>query len=193
MSVLRPNNFFDNANVTHEQILKTHYEATRKRCAAQKVVVCAQDTSELDFTRPQQQVQGAGPLDGSQRRGAFLYLNECDPQICIGLFVPVKIASCLMKPEIPVFCVRRRPIGRCCSRTKSQRESVKPMFRASTVTIQAPHTCKHAVDAVTVNVVFVREANPPEGEVAIEWILLTTLPISLIDEVQAVIHFKNPT
>ena len=68
--------FFDNDNVTHEKILKTHYEATRKRCAAQKVVVCAQDTSELDFTRPQQQVQGTGPLDGSQRRGAFLHLNE---------------------------------------------------------------------------------------------------------------------
>ena len=29
-----------------------------------------------NFTRPQQQVEGAGPLDGSQRRGAFLHLNE---------------------------------------------------------------------------------------------------------------------
>jgi hypothetical protein len=41
--------------------------------AEQPVVVLAQDTTELDFTRPQQQVVGAGPMDGSKRRGAFLH------------------------------------------------------------------------------------------------------------------------
>ena len=37
------------------------------------MVILAQDTTELDFTRPQQQVVGAGPMDGSKRRGAFLH------------------------------------------------------------------------------------------------------------------------
>lgn len=68
--------FFDNDNVTPEKILKPHFEATQNRCKEQEVVLCAQDTSELDFTRPQQQVEGAGPLSSSSRHGAFLHLNE---------------------------------------------------------------------------------------------------------------------
>ena len=68
--------FCDNDKVTPEKILKPHFHATTKRCRPQKVVLCAQDTSELDFSRPQQQVVGAGPLDAGSRRGAFLHLNE---------------------------------------------------------------------------------------------------------------------
>jgi hypothetical protein len=49
---------------------------TQKCCCEQKVVICAQDTTEFDFTRPKQQVQDAGSLDVSKRRGAFLHLNE---------------------------------------------------------------------------------------------------------------------
>lgn len=68
--------FFDNDKVTPEKILKPHIDATFKRCKEQKVVLCVQDTTELDWTRPQQQVVGAGPLSGPTRRGAFLHLNE---------------------------------------------------------------------------------------------------------------------
>lgn len=68
--------FFDNEKVTPQKLLKPHYDATRKRCAAQPVVLCAQDTTELDFTRPKQQLDGAGPLNGPTRRGAYLHLNE---------------------------------------------------------------------------------------------------------------------
>ena len=46
---------------------------TRHRMAEQPVVILPQDTTEMDFTRPQQQVVGAGPVDGSKRRGAFLH------------------------------------------------------------------------------------------------------------------------
>jgi len=41
--------------------------------AAQAVVVLAQDTTEVDVTRPVRQVTGAGPLDGGVRRGALLH------------------------------------------------------------------------------------------------------------------------
>jgi hypothetical protein len=68
--------FCDNDKVPPEKILQPHFHATTKRCRPQEVVLCAQDTSELDFSRPQQQVVGAGPLDGGSRRGAFLHLNE---------------------------------------------------------------------------------------------------------------------
>ncbi len=64
---------FENKRLCFEDILQPHIDATRRRVAEQPVVILAQDTTELDFTRPQQQVVGAGPLDGSKRRGAFLH------------------------------------------------------------------------------------------------------------------------
>lgn len=68
--------FFDNDRTTPEGVLQSHYESTRQRIAAQSTVLLVQDTSELDVTRPQQQIVGAGPLDGSKRRGAFVHPLE---------------------------------------------------------------------------------------------------------------------
>lgn len=64
---------FDNEKATCENILAPHADATRERMAAQPVVVLVQDTTEIDVTRPKQQVEGAGPLDGNSRRGALLH------------------------------------------------------------------------------------------------------------------------
>jgi hypothetical protein len=64
---------FENERLSFEDVLQPHIDATRRRVAEQPLVILAQDTTELDFTRPQQQVVGAGPMDGSKRRGAFLH------------------------------------------------------------------------------------------------------------------------
>jgi len=68
--------FFDNERVTPEKILQPHFERTRQRMAQHPVVLLVQDTTELDVTRPEQQVAGAGPLDGPSRRGALLHPLE---------------------------------------------------------------------------------------------------------------------
>ena len=65
---------FDNEKATFAKVLAPHIDATRRRIAGQSVVLLAQDTTEIDLTRPEQEVFGAGPLDGSSRRGAFLHL-----------------------------------------------------------------------------------------------------------------------
>lgn len=65
---------FENPKTTFHNILQPHIDATRQRMAAQPVVLLVQDTSEVDVTRPEQQVAGAGPLDGDSRRGALLHL-----------------------------------------------------------------------------------------------------------------------
>src|SRR5712691_668132 len=65
---------FDNDQVSFDNILQPHQEATRRRLAGQAVVILAQDTTEIDLTRPEQQVLGAGPLDGGTRRGALLHV-----------------------------------------------------------------------------------------------------------------------
>ena len=61
--------------------------------------------------------------------------------------------------------------------------------RAALVTLKAPTTKRQAIRSVTVHAVWVRESEPPTGEVPIEWILLTTLPISTAEEVAAIIRY----
>jgi len=66
--------FFDNEKATFEDILRPHRDATRERIAAEPVVILAQDTTEIDMTKPDMVVRGAGPLDGNSRRGALLHV-----------------------------------------------------------------------------------------------------------------------
>lgn len=65
--------FYDNDKANPESILQPHADQTRRRMAQQDIVLMAQDTTEADLTRPQQQVEGTGPLDGSDRRGVFIH------------------------------------------------------------------------------------------------------------------------
>lgn len=64
--------FFDNDKVTFDKVLEPHIQRTLQRVAEQQVVLLVQDTTEADLTRPQQQVAGAGELDGS-RQGFLLH------------------------------------------------------------------------------------------------------------------------
>jgi len=66
--------WFDNEKVTFEKVLESHIESTRRRIATQRKVMLVQDTTEVDVTRPEEQVEGAGPLDGDTRRGALLHV-----------------------------------------------------------------------------------------------------------------------
>ena len=68
--------FFNNEKVAPRGILQPHYDCTKQRIAENPVVVLVQDTTEIDVTRPEKQVVGAGPLDGSSRRGVFLHPLE---------------------------------------------------------------------------------------------------------------------
>jgi len=65
---------FDNDKASWERILEPHRDATRHRLRAQPVVVLVQDTTDVELTRPGQQVAGTGPLHGASRRGALLHL-----------------------------------------------------------------------------------------------------------------------
>jgi len=61
--------FLDNEHVTAFSILAPHRDATIERIRAQTVVLIAQDTTELDITRPHEMMAGAGPLNDSSRVG----------------------------------------------------------------------------------------------------------------------------
>jgi hypothetical protein len=53
--------------------LDAHNQASIKRTAEHKDVVLAQDTSDIDLTKPNRQVQGAGPLESDDKRGVFIH------------------------------------------------------------------------------------------------------------------------
>lgn len=65
--------FFDNFKVSPEEILGGHFAATHRRIDQVPVAILAQDTTEIDVTRPHSVVSGAGPLDGGTRRGGLLH------------------------------------------------------------------------------------------------------------------------
>jgi hypothetical protein len=65
--------FFDNNSVTPAAIIKPHIAATQRRIDQYQVALLVQDTTELDLTRPKQQVLGAGVMDHVSRRGAFFH------------------------------------------------------------------------------------------------------------------------
>jgi hypothetical protein len=92
--------FCENENTNFDNILQPHIDATRQRMTVQPVVLLAQDTTEIDVTRPEQQVAGAGPLDGDSRRGALLHLMHAfTPD---GTPLGTVFATAWMRDEEPV-------------------------------------------------------------------------------------------
>lgn len=63
--------FFDNASIDWRAIVAPHWEQTEQRMAAQSVVLCLQDTTELEFNG--QDAFGLGPLSYEAQRGMYLH------------------------------------------------------------------------------------------------------------------------
>ncbi|SFM77152.1 Transposase DNA-binding [Rugamonas rubra] len=61
--------FLGNAEVSWQGILAPHWERTQARMRPHPVVLCIQDTTELDFNG--QETAGLGPLNYEARRGMY--------------------------------------------------------------------------------------------------------------------------
>jgi hypothetical protein len=74
---------------------------------------------------------------------------------------------------------------------RQNRESRQAMVevRARTLTLRPPRRPDRKLPPVTVNVVIVREPNPPPGEPPVEWILVTTLPIDTTEQVRTLVAY----
>jgi hypothetical protein len=289
--------FFDNDEVDFHGVLRPHVDCTRTRVAAQPVVLMVPDTTEVDLTRPEQQVTGAGPLDGGARLGAFLHLvhaltpdgtplgtvdalpwarddapgtaartrgqlaaepieakesyrwlmsmrcvraeaarcpgtqlvfvadSESDVYdvIAEGMEGPHAadriIRSCqdralvddredrdvrdyLRAEALAAPVLERRTItvrGRaakvaCEDRGRRQprksREAIVEV-RAVTVTLRAPERKAGQLADATVNAVLVTEVDPPDDDVPVEWLLLTSLPIDTVEQVRLGVQYYS--
>ncbi len=65
--------FFGNPNVTPDEILNSHASASLARVKKSKVALLVQDTTEIDLTRPDSIVSGAGPLSSDKQLGAYYH------------------------------------------------------------------------------------------------------------------------
>jgi Transposase Tn5 dimerisation domain/Transposase DNA-binding/Transposase DDE domain len=290
--------FFDNDKVDFHGVLRPHVDATRARVAAQPIVLMVPDTTEIDLTRPQQQVEGTGPLDRGARRGALLHaihtftpdgtpLGSIDAlhwtrddaapgdasktraqraaepieekesfrwllsmrQVraeatrCPGTHVVFVadsesdvydvlaegmeglrtadwiIRSCqdralvddredrdvrdylreeaLAAPALEqrTITVRGRAAKVACEdrgrrQPRQSREAVVAV-RAVTVTLRAPERAAGQPADVTVSAVLVTEVDPPEDDVPVEWLLLTSLPIDTVDQVRLIVQYYS--
>ncbi|MFJ4293625.1 IS4 family transposase [Cupriavidus sp. NPDC089707] len=63
--------FFGNDSVDWRDILAPHWQQTQRRMQAESVVLCLQDTTELDFNG--QGAIGLGPLSYEAQRGMYLH------------------------------------------------------------------------------------------------------------------------
>jgi hypothetical protein len=287
--------FMDNSKVSPEKIMGPHRQATLERIRQCDVALLVQDTTELDVTRPSQQVAGSGPLTHNSRHGSFCHplvafsgegiplgvawykhwarkaiqtnrtaaqkradvrgkpitekeshrwlegvrgaldvANRSPDTQCIvigdsesdiyevlaeprktedgrhleiivrasgdrnlevedgedKLLARVRNTPCLFRSTIDISkrtqktnVTKKSP--RKCSR-KARLAEVE--VRATTVTIRSPRNSPRR-PSLTYNVVLVEEKSPPDGEPPIQWLLITSLPVETIEDVQRIIHY----
>jgi Transposase DNA-binding/Transposase Tn5 dimerisation domain len=282
--------FFDNDKVTFEKVIEPHIAQTKDRMAEHELVLLVQDTTEIDLTRPEQDVKGVGELDGA-RQGFLLHemhafipegiplgtvwaeaLNRIEGvshasaaekgrtrkqtpiedkeslRWLTGLREARQVARelpgvrcvCVADSESDIYEVFAEPRGespvhwliRACQdraldgdaaqrlrdqvlatptlyevellirgrqaktaaedrarRQNRQTRQAKVEVRAACVTLRPPYRPDRKLPPVTVNVVLVREANPPPGETPVEWILVTTLPIDTLEQVRMIVEY----
>ena len=274
--------FFDNDNVQAEEILRPHRAATLARIAEHKVVLIAQDTTELDYSA--HPPEGAGPLSSEKRLG-FLdhsHIAFTPEGLCLGvvgvkiwarslegfgqskqrqydpletketfrwlegyrlacdvarqqpgtqivsvadregdiyeLFVEAQMqAAAGVAADYVIRAGKNRSLTEptadddaCYEKLKRSMGSAPRLLvkalelpatpkrkarvalveiRAQRVNLKAPYRQHTTLPDLAVNVVLVKEINPPPDVEAVEWLLITSLPIETPEQVLLVIDY----
>lgn len=77
---------FTNEKVTARKVIRPHLESTKRRAKEEKIVLCLQDTTELDYSNHKTK-QGIGPLNSESHLGLLFHptLVVTPEQLCLGL------------------------------------------------------------------------------------------------------------
>jgi hypothetical protein len=172
--------FCQNEKTSFERVVQPHAQATRQRIASQSVVLLAQDTSEINVTRPEQQVAGAGPLDGNARCGALLHvMHAFTPD---GTPLGTVLGTAWMRGEERV----------CASRSRAERAAIpieqKESYRWITTLRHASDESEHCP---TTQIISVADSEADIYELMLEgtsetfkvdWIVRACQDRALLDE-----------
>jgi hypothetical protein len=154
--------------------------------------VCVAD-SEADVFELFAEPRGERPVDWLIRACHDRTLRQeenGEDAACTQILDAVRAAPVLFTKEINVR--GREPKVGCEQRSRRQpreNRTAEVEVHAATVTLRPPPRPDRQLPEVTVNVVWVREMHPPEGDVPVEWLLLTTLPIDTAEQVQTIIQY----
>ena len=112
-----------------------------------------------------------------------------DPGQSSKLFDELASSKILGKVELEVSKNESKPNdGRKRKQPRSARRTTASV-QAGRLTLRAPHRKGEKLPDVEMNVVLVREIDPPKDEPPVEWVLLTSLPIGSLEEVCRVIEY----
>ena len=136
------------------------------------------DVYECFLETPEPQVgQSAHWITRSAQNRSLRPQNEDDSQ-------ENKLRTALA--DLPVKARRVVPIG---ARANQPAREATVEIRAGLVTLRAPERKGQTLADKTVNVIWVREPHPPEGTEALDWLLLTSLPIETTADVEHVVDW----
>jgi hypothetical protein len=267
--------FFANDKVDDYEILQAHRHATIQRMADFPVVLLVQDTTEFDYTRPNEVVVDAGPLTFKRQIGFHTHAQVAftPERLCLGAIAAntwgrdpdefgkrmqqhAKVAiqakesyrwvlayerACEVAAQVPNTQVisigdaendiyecfsaaltteqpcpadwiiracqldrrlapneehhqlmqalqARRPLGTFIMEVAQKKgrsaRTATLEVRSASVTLHRPRrpADQPRLPEVKINVVWVRETNPPAGEDPVEWMLLTSLPVETFEQ-----------
>ena len=126
--------------------------------------------------------QGESAADYVIRAGKIRCLPELDPEA--GPCTYRKLQQEMN--EAPLITVRQLNLPRT---PKRKAREVTLEVRAQRVRLKPPYRKHTSLPEVEINVVLVREINPPSDDEAVEWLLITTLPIGTVEEVLLVVDY----
>jgi transposase-like protein/transposase Tn5 family protein len=163
-------------------------EAAQGMAAAQPEVrlICVAD-SEADIYEYLGHLPSSGPVHWIVRACQDRALLDCEAG---HLWEACRQAPALWSKGLQVR--GREPKLACDKRARRQPRvdrTITVQARAlEQVRLRAPHRKGLQLAEVTLNAVLVSEVSPPEGEVAVEWLLLTSLPVHNGAQVQQIVQ-----
>ena len=103
-----------------------------------------------------------------------------------------RATSCLFQASVNVSARDAKIQGDTSKRHETRDARIAEVeVRATTVTLRPPPRHDRKLPEVTVNVVLVEKTNPPEGATPIQWLLITTLPIDDLEQVQQIVSYYS--
>ena len=169
--------FFGNERVKAAKVLTPHRHATLQRIQAERVVLVIQDTTEMDVTRPEQQLAGAGPLNDESHWGFYNHVSLAVTPERVPLGV---VDANQWARDVEEFRKNKRLSKRAKEQKRKQtRIEDKESYRwvegyrlASTVAAQVPKTLVVSIaDSEGDIYEYFAEAAPEKGTRKAEWIV----------------------
>ena len=136
----------------------------------------------------------AEPRDVAPGKELELLIRACHDRVVRdsddNLLETLRATPCLVKASVDVSSRTPKIKVKEGVRNKPREARIAAVeIRAKTVTFRPPPRPDRKLPTVTLNVVLVEEPHPPEGQEPIRWILITTLPINDVEQVQLIVKY----